>query len=144
MSNELLFSLCNNLALVSWIALIVSPRFYWTRRIVQSVIVILLTLLYSTLVFQSFTIDDLRSFGSLQGVLGLFGQPTAVLIGWVHYLAFDLMMGLYILASGQKHSVHHALLIPCLLFTFLLGPFGLLLFTIVRTIKIKGYWVEYI
>jgi len=144
MSDNALFSLCNALAMFSWIALAVFPRNPWTKRIVQFVVVILFTLIYSVLVGQSLNLQDMQSFGSLTGVMQLFTQPTAVLVGWVHYLAFDLMIGLYILNSGQKHQIHHALLFPCLFFTFMLGPVGLLLFTIVRTVKTKNYWVEYL
>jgi len=144
MSNNSLFSLCNALAMFSWIALALFPRTVWVKRIVQSVVVILFAIIYSVLVGQSLNLQDMQSFGSLEGVMQLFTQPTAVLVGWVHYLAFDLMMGLYVLHSGQKHHIHHALLIPCLFFTFMLGPVGLLLFTVVRTMKTKNYWVDYL
>lgn len=144
MSNNSLFSLCNALAMFSWIALALFPRSVWVKRMVQSVVVILFAIIYGVLVVQSLSLQDMQSFGSLEGVMQLFTQPTAVLVGWVHYLAFDLMMGLYVLHSGQRHQIHHALLIPCLFFTFMLGPVGLLLFTIVRTVKTKNYWVDYL
>ncbi len=143
-SHNSLFSLCNSLAMFSWIALAVFPRTLWVKRIVQSVVIILFAIIYAVLVGQSLNLQDLQSFGSLEGVMQLFTQPLAVLVGWVHYLAFDLMIGLYILHSGQKHQIHHALLLPCLFFAFMLGPVGLLLFTIVRTVKTKNYWVDYV
>lgn len=143
MSNESIFILCNTLALLGWIALFTLPKNKWSKRSVQPVIVTLLTLIYTMLVIHTLTFDDLQSFGSLAGVMKLFTNSTAVLAGWVHYLAFDLMIGLYILNSGQKHLIHHALLIPCLIFAFMLGPVGLLFFTIVRSIKTRKYWVTY-
>jgi membrane protein required for beta-lactamase induction len=57
--------------------------------------------------------------------------------GWVHYLAFDLFVGNWMLINGRKHNVSHLALIPCLFFTFMLGPVGLLLYFIVRAIKTK-------
>lgn len=139
-----LFSLCNSLAMFSWIAIVILPRNEWTRRVVQSVVIILFAIIYTVIVSRTLKPGDLSSFGSLEGVMSLFTQPEAVLVGWVHYLAFDLMVGLYILNSGQKHNIPHLILVPCLFLTFMLGPIGLLLFTVIRTAKTKNYWVEYL
>lgn len=139
-----IFSLCNSLAMFSWIALVVLPRQIWTRRVVQSVVIVLFAIIYTVIVTRTLKPGDLSSFGSLEGVMSLFTQPEAVLVGWVHYLAFDLMVGLYILNSGQKHNIPHLILVPCLFLTFMLGPIGLLLYTIIRTARTKKYWVEYL
>ena len=32
-------------------------------------------------------------FGSLADVMRLFDSPTVALAGWIHYLAFDLLVG---------------------------------------------------
>ena len=87
-----------------------------------------------------FTPEDFEKFGSLNGVMELFTDKTAVTAGWVHYLAFDLLTGIWIKKNAQKYNIHHLILIPCLLLTFMLGPIGLLLYLLVRSIKTKQYF----
>lgn len=71
-------------------------------------------------------------FGSLADVAVLFGNPWALLAGWVHYLCFDLAVGTWEARDARHRGVPHAVLVPCLLATFLLGPLGLLLYCGVR------------
>ena len=68
------------------------------------VIVVLLVLVVVSL-FQALTSRGERSMGkpgffTLRGVLALFSNPKAVLAAWIHILAFDLMVGLYIQQQG--------------------------------------------
>jgi hypothetical protein len=71
-------------------------------------------------------------FSSLADVALLFQDPWALLAGWVHYLCFDLAVGTWEVRDAHRRGVPHGLLIPCLLFTFLFGPVGLLLYALVR------------
>lgn len=73
-------------------------------------------------------------FGSLAGVMKLFTNPWAVLAGWVHYLAFDLFVGAWEVRDAEQHGVSHLLVVPCLFFTFMLGPIGLLMYMGARTL----------
>lgn len=137
MNSDLIFQLSNNAALVSWMLLIFFPKKKWVLITIPSVVVSLLCLLYSYLLLSSFSISDIQRFSSLVGVTELFKSPAVVLAGWVHYLAFDLLVGLYIVTNATKHSISHWLCIPCLLFTFLAGPVGLLMFFILKVSKTK-------
>jgi len=74
-------------------------------------------------------------FGTLASVMELFTAENTVLAGWVHYLAFDLLVGMWILDQNKELEISHLLIIPCLLGTFMLGPIGFLLFIILKTIK---------
>ncbi|MGB1846672.1 MAG: abscisic acid-deficient protein Aba4 family protein, partial [Pseudohongiellaceae bacterium] len=49
-----------------------------------------------------------------------------------HYLAFDLFVGCWEMQDSQKHNIPHVLVVPCLLFTFMLGPIGLVCYLMVR------------
>ena len=51
----------------------------------------------------------------------------------MHYLAFDLFVGSWEVSDARKRGVHHLLVIPCLLATFMAGPAGLVLYLLVRT-----------
>ncbi len=72
-------------------------------------------------------------FDSLAGVAALFSAPGLLLAGWVHYLAFDLFVGRWIVDDGTDLAVPRLLLLPCLVLTFLLGPVGLLAYWALRT-----------
>jgi hypothetical protein len=64
---------------------------------------------------------------SVSGVSALFQNPNIALLGWVHYLAFDLWVGSWEVEEAGRLGMRHALL-PCLLLTFAYGPLGLLFF----------------
>ncbi|MEO0902914.1 MAG: abscisic acid-deficient protein Aba4 family protein, partial [Bacteroidota bacterium] len=59
----------------------------------------------------------------------------AVMAGWVHYLAFDLLIGMWMINQNRTLGIHQLLMAPCLFATFMLGPVGFLLFTILKAIK---------
>ncbi|HSK13788.1 MAG TPA: ABA4-like family protein [Phnomibacter sp.] len=142
MANETIFSIANGLALVSWIYLIIFPFRLSTNKIILGVSVALLSAAYALLVFQALQPGDLSKFGTLDGVTSLLSVPGAALVGWIHYLAFDLMVGLYIAHNAAKHGIRHALIIPCLMLTFMLGPVGLLLYLLIRLAVTKQWFAE--
>jgi hypothetical protein len=72
------------------------------------------------------------SFSSLAGVTALFSKAGNVMMGWTHYLAFDLFIGSWEVEDAGKRGVPHWLVLPCLFFTLMLGPVGLLLYMLLR------------
>ena len=140
MSLEQLFQFSNALALSGWLLLLIVPYWKWTFRITTGVMITLLSSLYVVLLFSSLKISDFQSFSTLEGLRGLFNSGGAVLVGWIHYLAFDMMVGQYIVSNAIKNGVNRYILIPCLLLTFMAGPAGLLLYFIIRTIHTRRYF----
>ena len=133
MNLDTAFQLANTLVLPHWLLMIVAPRWRGTQWLMSTLLIPgLLALLYVYYLFTSGGNLDFRSFSTLAGVVALFKQDQAVLAGWIHYLAFDLVTGSWILRNGQEQGVNHLLLIPCLLLCFMLGPCGLLLFLFIR------------
>ena len=74
-------------------------------------------------------------FSTLAGVAALFSNPWVLLAGWIHYLAFDLLVGTWETRDARERGLPHLLLVPCLVLTFLLGPAGWLLYMAVRMTK---------
>jgi len=72
------------------------------------------------------------NFNSLAGVAILFSSSGKLLGGWVHYLAFDLFIGRWIVDDVVASGRSRWWLLPCLPLTFLFGPAGLLLYFAVR------------
>jgi len=132
------FQLVNLLALLTWLLLIFLPRMKYTKRIAFGFTIFILSIVYSWMVFSTFQMDDFKEFSSLKGLMSLFQNEQAVLLGWIHYLTFDLMVGIYILENGQKANIKHIFLVPCLGFTFMFGPAGLLIYRIIRYFQQKN------
>lgn len=135
---ELAFSIANALVLPQWLLMIFAPRWRGTTWLVQSFIVpVLLAVLYAYFLFSGGSSLDFQSFSTLAGVKKLFatGGDGAVLAGWIHYLAFDLVAGSFVLRDAQVKAIPHLWIVLPLFFCFMLGPVGLLLYWLVRTVK---------
>lgn len=133
---ETFFSLCGALAMVGWLGLVVLPH----KPLVVEVLarlaipgIIGLVYVYVMVTHWGAAPPD-GGFGSLAEVKALFSIDGLLLGGWVHYLAFDLFVGSWEVSDARKHQVHHLLVVPCLLATFMAGPAGLVLYLIIRTV----------
>jgi hypothetical protein len=142
MSPDKIFSLCSTLAMAGWIILIFLPFWFHSDKFILGIIIALLSIVYAWLLIETFRMDDVKKFGSLQGVMELFDNPVMVTAGWVHYLAFDLLAGIFIKRNGNKHNISHWLLAPCMFLAFMFGPVGILLYLLVRFIKTRQYFAS--
>lgn len=141
MAPDTVFQLCSTIALIGWLILIIaSPFVLELDKFLIGVIITLLAIVYAWLILSSFKPADTKSFGTLDGVMSLFQNKTVVTAGWVHYLAFDLMVGIWIKRNSAKYNINHWLIIPCLFLTFMLGPVGLLLYLVIRFVKTRNYF----
>ena len=137
MTAEQIFSIANLIAMISWIILVVAPRFVVTRKIILSgAIPLLLSGAYLVLIVLFFGKAE-GGFDSLANVMKLFTNEWAVLAGWIHYLAFDLFVGTWEVKDAQAKNISHWFVIPCLFLTFMLGPIGFLLYSILRVFLAK-------
>jgi hypothetical protein len=135
---ETVFLLCNNAAAIGWIVLILTPRFpMFARLLIPVGLCGLLAVVYLYLVVSDFN-DAKGNFTSLAGVAQLFANPKVVLAGWIHYLVFDLFVGCWEVRDSRRHGIHHLLVVPSLILTFLLGPIGLLTYLILRLVRTRS------
>lgn len=130
---DTLFLAANAVALVGWIALVAAP---WRRAAMIVVARIAATALAVGYVAIFLTTrrsaPDLTLDYSLPGIAAFFDVPGYLLVGWVHYLAFDLWVGSWEAEEAGRSGLPHAVLLPCLFLTFMLGPVGLLAFLVAR------------
>jgi len=132
MKAEQIFSIANMIALLSWVVLAVAPRWTVTRKVILSgAIPLLLSAAYLVLIVMFFGKAE-GGFDSLPNVMKLFTNEWATLAGWIHYLAFDLFVGTWEVKDSQTRGISHWFVIPCLVLTFLFGPIGFLLYSILR------------
>ena len=125
---ESIFSMANATALVSWGVLILLPRTLVLRRLVQVLAVGGLCVAYAVLIQLLFFPVQGGGFSSLAAVQRLFAVPGVALAGWIHYLAFDLFVGLWIAQRADAMRLSRWLQAPLLVVTFMFGPIGLMLF----------------
>jgi hypothetical protein len=143
MNADFIFDLSNTIALIGWLILLLVPHnWVWKDKIIIGILITGLAVLYFIGLANGFKVEDFENFSTLEGIMELFGNKLAVATGWVHYLAFDLMTGVWIKNNGHLHQINKWLLIPCLLFTFFSGPFGLLLYLILRAIYTKNIFAK--
>lgn len=139
MNPDVVYSIVNTIALVAWIALSIAP---YNARIQQGAlggVVVMLAALYAVLFIGSFNGAMMKELATLDGLMGLFSNKQAVVLGWTHYLAFDLVAGIYIVRNAQTHEVSSRAIIPFLWLTFMAGPLGWLTYVIFRVLKTKKY-----
>jgi ABA4-like protein len=136
------FSIANLIALTGWLVLIIVGRKMWVAPLVTGAILpLLFAALYSWLVI-SYWSETKGGFGSLADVRMLFSNEWILLAGWVHYLAFDLFIGSWEVRDAQHFGIPHWAVIPSLILTFLFGPVGLLLYFVIRTLRIRKLNIE--
>ena len=132
MDPHFLFSVSGPIAIIGWLALLLSPiRPHLFQLVAALVIPLLLSVGYCALILVSWA-GAPGGFDSLENVMLLFTVPAVALAGWLHYLAFDLFVGAWEIRTAQREQIAHVLVIPCLLLTFLFGPAGLVIFMILR------------
>lgn len=143
---EQIFGIANLVAMVGWAVLILGPR----RNIVMRALffgpVLLLALGYATGLVLVLTgvlpAGGGADFTTIAGVRSIFASDAGVTIGWVHYLTFDLFVGLWIARNADEHGLGdlkgRIAQTPILIATFMAGPFGLALYILVRTILLRG------
>lgn len=138
-----LFSLTNTIALLGWALLAFLPRKPLVHSLILYLGVGLLCLCYAVLLglLMSGSIDPglapgsgpmRMSFSSIPGVRAIFQSDGGVVVGWTHYLAFDLFTGLWIGRDADAKGFSRLVQLPFLFVTLMAGPVGLLAWLAVR------------
>lgn len=126
------FTRAGQLAMLGWFALILLPRWRGiSAALAGCIIPALLSLGYAVLIAVHWH-DAKGGFSSLDSVAALFASKPLLLAGWVHYLAFDLFLGNWMLRRSQAEAIPHWLMLPVLLATFLFGPLGYLTYLLIE------------
>ncbi|MDZ4275220.1 MAG: ABA4-like family protein [Erythrobacter sp.] len=134
----LVFNAVNIIAAVGWAALILLPRWPALLSAVLYLGVGLLCLIYATGLIGVLTgvipnpDGGGADFTTIAGVRAIFASDAGVVIGWTHYLAFDLFVGVWIVRDADAKGLSRWVQAPILLATFIAGPLGLLVWLLVR------------
>ena len=150
MSWSSIFGLVNLLAMVGWAVLILAPR----KPVLLAAVLYLgigrLCLVYvaGLIAILSGIVDPVGpanaavDFTTIEGVRSIFASQGGATIGWTHYLAFDLFVGLWIARDADAKGFSRLVQAPILLATFMAGPVGLLVWLVVRDrrARAQGRW----
>ncbi|RST83119.1 DUF4281 domain-containing protein [Aquibium carbonis] len=132
MDADLIFSVGGALAMAGWLVLLASPL---APRLADAVaayaIPLMISVGYAGLILAYWASGE-GGFDSLDNVARLFQTRELLLAGWLHYLAFDLFVGAWIVRTAREASVPYWMVVPCLPATFLFGPVGYLAFAMIR------------
>ena len=98
-----------------------------------------LSALYAVLVIAGWGSEPEGGFGSLAAVRALFYDDRLLLAGWLHYLAFDLIIATWLVEAGRRAGVPRLLLLASLPLAFLFAPAGWLAGIILMAIRSRTW-----
>ena len=137
MTADDLFGLVSAAVLPGWAILILAPRgnalgsalggrWLWLDRVPALILPFGLAAVYTGLILTYFSASG-GGFGSIAAVRMLFASDFGLVAGWVHYLAFDLMIGAAMAGKMDQLGVSRLIQAPLLVLIFLFGPMGVFL-----------------
>ena len=136
MTLETIFSLCMLITVIGWLALVAAPLSRILLIRTARIVAVVLAIAYFIQLFTITQPVDGASFSTLAGVTALFSLPGNVMLGWTHYLSFDLFVGSWEIEDAGRIGIPHWAMIVPLGLTFMFGPIGLLTYSIIRTIHL--------
>lgn len=107
MDADLLFTICSRAILPACALLAVAPRWKWTRVLIFSALV-------PSLLAASYIYAFTMAYPFSEGA------------------NFDLFVGAWEVRDAERLEIAHLWVLPCLFFTLMLGPVGLLLYFCLR------------
>jgi hypothetical protein len=143
-----LFGFTNALALAGWVMLAALPRGPKLFSVVMYGCVAILCLTYAILFVLLFghLVDPGRIAGaaapdvanySVAGLRPLFASDGGIVLGWTHYLAFDMFVGLWIAKDADHKGFSRLAQLPFLFLTLMAGPVGLLAWLVTREARAR-------
>jgi len=137
MTPHQVFSIANGMAVVAWLLLIVLPRQRWVTGLLAPIAMpAVFAAIYVAIIVTQWK-GSAGGFSSLPAVATLFSQPWLLLAGWIHYLAFDLIIGSWEVRDARERRIPHIAVVPCLALTFMFGPAGWLAYSGLRTAYVR-------
>jgi hypothetical protein len=135
-----LFQLAS-LAVIGWILLIFFPTWRGSRRLADSAFFpIFIAVLYAFgigALLMELGPGFIADFGTAEGVARLLARREIAWIAWLHILAFDQVVGLWIYRENMRRRYVPVPVQSLLLFlTFMFGPVGYLVFVAIRAARL--------
>ena len=141
---EMLYFWVNLGILPFWLILIFFPRSNFCRYFVTSIFpIFILSGSYIFILYKSYlnSYDFNNNFSLYFGIDNLselFTDKSYLLLFWIHFVSINLFIGGWIVKDSQKFSINKILIITPLITTYLIGPFGLFFYWLIRIFYAKN------
>ena len=143
LSHESIYLWINFGILPFWLMLIIIPNSKFTQFFVNSIILpLILSATYIYIIYQAILIDEpifdfFKLYLSLDNLYTLFATESFLLVFWLHFLTLNLFLGSWISRDGVKYNMSRSLVFVPLIFVYITGPLGLVLYWIIRIFYAK-------
>ena len=141
---EMLYFWVNFGVLPFWLILIFFPNSNLSKYFVTSIFpILLLSGTYIFVLYKSY-LNSYNFIGNFNLYLGfdelsdLFSNKSFLITFWIHFISINLFIGGWIVKDSQRLVINKILIILPLIFTYLIGPLGLLLYWLVRIFYAKN------
>jgi hypothetical protein len=141
---EMLYFWVNLGILPFWLILIFFPRSNFCRYFVTSIFpIFILSGSYIFILYKSYlnSYDFNNNFSLYFGIDNLselFTDKSYLMLFWIHFVSINLFVGGWIVKDSQKFSINKILLITPLITLYLIGPFGLFFYWLIRIFYAKN------
>ena len=142
-SNDMFYLWINIGVLPFWLLIIFFPQSHLCKYLATSIFpIFLLSVAYIFILYQAYigSFDFIGNFNLYLGlsyVSELFRDDLYLLMFWTHFVAVNLFIGGWILKDSNKFGINKIILAFPLVITYLIGPFGILLYWLVRIFYAK-------
>jgi len=126
-----------------WLMLIFIPNHRATEIFVNSIIIpLILSSAYVYLIYKA-ALLDISFFDIFNIYLGLdelyevFASESFLLIFWLHFLAFNIFIGIWLVKDAIKHGISRNITFVPLVLVYFSGPVGLVLYWLIRIFYAK-------
>ena len=121
-----------------WLMLILIPNSKLTQILINSIILpLIISSTYCYLLYHAFASDEpfldiLKLYLSLDNLYTIFSIETFLLVFWLHFVSINLFLGSWIARDAFKYNISRKLVFLPLVFVYLTGPVGLVLYWMIR------------
>ena len=140
---EMLYYWVNLGVLPFWFVLIFFPQSNLCRYFVTSIFpIFILCSAYIFVLYKSYLnsydfYGNFELYFGIDNISNLFSDKTFLMMFWIHFISINLFTGSWIVKDAQKFSVNKILLMIPLLITYLIGPFGVFVYWLLRIFYAK-------
>lgn len=132
-AQKLIFNISTKIILLAWIILFFLPNWPMGDKVILYGVFVVIAFAYIYYLTVGVKNPVKSEYGkpgffAMRNVLAIFDNSNLSLASWMHIIAFDLIVGLYIRTQGAILEIEHWKLLPCYFLTLMFGPIGLLLF----------------
>ncbi|CAB9503186.1 expressed unknown protein [Seminavis robusta] len=135
--------------LLGWGPLCLAPRWKHTKTLTLAM-PFLHGILYSSILLPMMMMAPSPDgdapqpdLNNMESIFRLFANPDVFFCGWVHYLAFDLLVARGIAQDALEVCKvsdwqYYTMVVPCLFGCFYAGPVGYVLYMVIRTLVLNS------